>query len=159
MSATHSRLIAAASLICSARKRCGRNISSMMPVGGSWKRMNLFSLLVGRLKEERVRDGSAGREKAAHHWLSAIDVVDAIVQDPTASAKHRLDGARELRQAATGSEANTPASDRDKFVININFGGHKLNKRVDLKPVRTEEELKLIERDEDNEDYERKSDF
>jgi hypothetical protein len=56
-----------------------------------------LQLLIGKLKDDRIRDGTAQREKASLRWNSAIDVVDAIVQDPTASAKHRLDGARELR--------------------------------------------------------------
>jgi hypothetical protein len=122
-----------------------------------------LQLLVGRLKEERVREGTAGREKAAHRWISAIDVVDAIVQDPTASAKHRLDGARELRQAATNSDANTPANDRDRISIRINFGPVKLHREMDLKPVKPEHDeedkpMKLIEpkRDEEDDDYERR---
>ena len=77
----------------------------------------------------------------------------------------RLDGARELRQAAAGSEANTPASDKERFTINISFGKtHSIHKTVDLKPIapeRDEEDkpTKLIEpkRDDEEQDdeYER----
>jgi hypothetical protein len=64
-----------------------------------------------------------------------------------------LDGARELRQAAAG-EVITPASDKERFVINISFGkGHTINKTVDLKPIKSEREIEP-ERDEEEEPYE-----
>jgi hypothetical protein len=70
-------------------------------------------------------------------------VVNAIVQDPTASAKHRLDGARELRACAGGEAENKP-NERERYIINISFGKHKINKTVDLKPIKIEDD-ELIE--------------
>jgi hypothetical protein len=97
-----------------------------------------LQLLVGRLREERLRNGSAQREKSALRWNSAIDVVDAIVQDPTASAKHRLDGARELRACAVGTAEDKPDA-RSRFQITINFGSHRLERNVELTPVKHDE--------------------
>jgi hypothetical protein len=89
---------------------------------------------VGTEKQRRIVSGDCAREKAAHLFVKAVDVVGDIVQDPTASAKHRLDGARELRTAAQGgAETNTQSGDR--VIINLNFGTHKLTKDVVLKPV------------------------
>jgi hypothetical protein len=86
-------------------------------------------------KERRIVSGDCAREKAAHLFVKAVDVVGEIVQNPTNSPRHRLDGARELRQASTGSEANKP-NEREKFIININFGrGNAIQKTVELKPI------------------------
>jgi hypothetical protein len=106
-----------------------------------WRQLELIEplqLLVGRVKEERIRDGTAQREKASLHWLSAVDVIHGIIQDPATPARSRIDGARELRACAGagGAEANTPANER--FIINISFGTHKVTKDVELKPVARE---------------------
>jgi hypothetical protein len=108
----------------------------------SWRELEMvepLQLLIGRIKEERIRDGTAQREKAALRWNSAIDVIDRIVQDETAPSRARLDGAKELRACAAGTEANTPASDKERFTITLVFGkAHTVNKVVDLKPIKSE---------------------
>jgi hypothetical protein len=101
-------------------------------------------LLIGRIKEERIRSGEAQREKASLRWNSAIDVVDAIVQDPTASAKHRLDGARELRACAVGTAEDKP-DERSRFTITINFGTAKVHREIELTPVKHDENDDLPE--------------
>ena len=55
-----------------------------------WRQLETNEALqqrVGAEKERRIVSGETGREKAAHHWVTAVDVVSAIVQDHTASAK------------------------------------------------------------------------
>jgi hypothetical protein len=98
-----------------------------------------LQLLIGQLREKRIRSGEAQREKASLRWASAIDIVHAIVQDPTASAKHRLDGARELRACAGAGAEDKLVDGRDRIVITLNFGTHKVIKDVELKPLRAEE--------------------
>jgi hypothetical protein len=106
-----------------------------------------LQLLVGKLKDERIRDGTAQREKGLLRWNAAIDVVHGIVQDPTAPSRARLDGARELRACAgAGAETNTPVG--EKYVINISFASHKVHKVVDVKPIAREP--LTIEPDEDD---------
>jgi hypothetical protein len=120
-----------------------------------------LQLAIAAAKERRIHDGSAAREKAAHLFLAAPDVLSAIMTDATASPRHRVDACRELRATAqVGSEANTPASEKERFTITLNFGkGHTINKTVDLKPIAPERDeenkpMKLIERDEEDDDYE-----
>jgi hypothetical protein len=75
---------------------------------------------VERQKERRIRSGEAAREKAQHLFLTAPNVLSNILNDSTASPRHRIEAARELRQtAAIGSEAATPAAER--FVIRIDL--------------------------------------
>jgi hypothetical protein len=97
-----------------------------------------LQLLIGRIKEERIRDGTAQREKASLRWNSAIDVIDSIVRDPTTPVRARIDGARELRACSTGTEDNKPDA-RERFTIHINFGSYKLHRDAELKPIRAEE--------------------
>jgi hypothetical protein len=94
-----------------------------------------LQLLIGKIKEERVRSGEAQREKAAIHWLAAVDTVHAIVQDPTAPSRARLDGARELRACAVGTADDKP-DERSRFTININFGTAKIHREIELTPVK-----------------------
>jgi hypothetical protein len=78
---------------------------------------------VGATKERRIRSGQAAQEKAAYFFVSCPDVLDGIVNDAGAPARSRIEAIRELRQVATaGSGANTPAEDRERFTIRINFG-------------------------------------
>jgi hypothetical protein len=115
---------------------------------------------VGAQKERRIRSGEAAREKAAALFVEAPAVLGDIIKDNTASPRHRVDAIRELRACTgIGAEANTPANDRERFVININFGkGNVIHKEIELKPVepkRDEEDLKTIgqpERERDKED-------
>jgi hypothetical protein len=111
-----------------------------------------LQLLVGRLMEERVRNGTAQREKASLRWNSAIDVIDSIVQDPTAPSRARLDGARELRACASGEPENKPDA-REKYIININFGSNKVHKEIELTPHPPEPNDLTIEPERDDDEY------
>ena len=70
------------------------------------------------------------------------------------SARHRVDAIRELRACASGAE-DTTKTDKERFVISINFGSHKLHKEIELKPVKPEQESLAIEskHEEENGEY------
>src|SRR6516164_10568739 len=92
---------------------------------------------VGTVKERRIRSGQAAQEKAAHLFVSCPDVLGGIVNDTGAPARSRIEAIRELRQVATaGSGANTPADDRERFTIRINFGTQKVHREIELKPTK-----------------------
>jgi len=82
---------------------------------------------VARLRESRIRSGETARERAQFLFLGAPTVLGNILNDSTASPRHRIEAARELRQtAAIGSEAATPAAS-ERFIIRIDLtaGGNK----------------------------------
>jgi hypothetical protein len=112
---------------------------------------------VGAQKEKRIRNGEVAREKAAHLFVEAPTVLGDILRDPTNSPRHRVDAIRELRACAGVGAEDKPADERERFVININFGkGNAIHKTVELKPLepkRDEEDkpLKLIEPMKDDE--------
>ena len=109
---------------------------------------------VGAQKEKRVRSGEAAREKAAHLFLAAPDVLSTIMTDATASPRHRVDACRELRATAQVGSENKPADERERFVINISFGKQTLHRDIELKPIASEREPLAIESEHEEENGE-----
>jgi hypothetical protein len=109
---------------------------------------------VGAQKERRIRSGEAAREKAAALFVEAPAVLGDIIKDNTASPRHRVDAIRELRACASGAEDTTKA-DKERFIISINFGSHKLHKEIELKPIKPEQQSLAIEskHEEENGEY------
>jgi len=102
---------------------------------------------VERQKERRIRSGEAAREKAQHLFVTAPGVLSDILNDRSASPRHRIEAARELRQtAAAGSEAATQTAERFSIRIDLTAGGNpddvividgptkKVRSDVDLEP-------------------------
>jgi hypothetical protein len=115
---------------------------------------------VGAAKERRIRSGQAAQEKAAHLFVSCPEVLGGIVNDTGAPARSRIEAIRELRQVAiAGPGANTPADDREKFVIRINFGTNKIHKEIELKPIKPEQESLAIAPEHEDGEHEYERDF
>jgi hypothetical protein len=99
-----------------------------------------LQLALERARERRVRSGEAAREKAQHLFVTAPDVLSNILNDSSASPRHRIEAARELRQtAAVGSEAAKPAAS-DRFIIRIDLtaDGNKDDVILIDRPLRIE---------------------
>jgi hypothetical protein len=92
---------------------------------------------VGAQKEKRIRDGTAAREKAAHLFLAAPDVLSTIMTDATASPRHRVDACRELRATAAVGAENKP-DERERIHISINFGTSKVRVDAPMKTIKPE---------------------
>jgi len=71
-------------------------------------------------RERRIRSGDAARETAQRHFAKAPFVLNEILHDRSISPRHRIEAAKELRQAAGGPE--TVADRGERFVISINLG-------------------------------------
>jgi hypothetical protein len=108
---------------------------------------------VGAQKERRIRSGEAAREKAAHLFVEAPAVLGDIIRDGTASPRHRVDAIRELRACASGAE-DTMKTNKERFIINLNFGSAKVYREIDLKPIKPEQESLTIESKPEEEDGE-----
>jgi hypothetical protein len=81
-----------------------------------------FRLAVDAEHERRIFNGDAARESAAKIFSEAPSVLGTILNDKSASAKHRIDAARELRATAQPG-ADKTGDDADRFHIVINLGG------------------------------------
>jgi hypothetical protein len=93
---------------------------------------------IAAAKTRRIHDGSAARERAQHAFLAAPNILDEIMNDASAPSRSRIESIRELRQIAAVRPTDAQAAERERFVININFGSNKLRKEIDLKPVAPE---------------------
>lgn len=91
--------------------------------------------------ERRQRTGIAAQELAAKIHAKAPTVLGDILNDKSASARHRIESAKELRATAAGNgSAESGAPNADKFIITINMGaGHIETYEKDLKPMKTVE--------------------
>lgn len=72
-------------------------------------------------RERRILDNVAAREAAQKHLVKAPSVLNEILTDESVAPRHRIEAAKELRQAA-GDQADLPQA-TEKVVINIDLGG------------------------------------
>jgi hypothetical protein len=89
----------------------------------TWESLGDNDALVEKIEAEKVRrtrNGDTKRERAQQLVTQAPIVLGTIMNDPSASPRHRVDACKTLDAfAANGPEA-APASDR--FIIQINLG-------------------------------------
>ena len=72
-------------------------------------------------RDRRITSGEATREAAQWHFAKAPDVLGGILMDEQVSPRHRIEAAKELRQAA-GNNPDGTAGPTGKFIINIDLG-------------------------------------
>jgi len=72
-------------------------------------------------RDRRITNGDAAREAAQRHFAKAPDVLGDILKDEQISPRHRIEAAKELRQAA-GNNSDTASAPVGKFIINIDLG-------------------------------------
>ena len=75
-----------------------------------WEKLNDDELVRAIEAESvrRIKDGSSKREKSQQLIVKGPDILDSIMSDPTANARHRMDSCKVLNDlAANGPEAAT----------------------------------------------------
>src|SRR6516165_1040455 len=87
--------------------------------------------------ERRVRNGTAAQESAAKIFADAPEVLGTILRDKSASPRHRIEAARELRATANTGAESTPSAER--FVITINLGEDKFLINKPIAPMTPDE--------------------
>ena len=96
----------------------------------------------------RVRSGQRAREAAQTAFVKSPGVLDSIMSDTKASARHRIEAAKEIRQVAIGGDgAESPASSAERFVITFHLGAdvERIEKTITPKPKQIEGELDASE--------------
>jgi hypothetical protein len=106
-----------------------------------------FRLAVNAECERRTLNGDAAKEAAAKFFVEAPQVLSDILRNEHASAKHRIDAARELRATAnTGAEKTGDTSDRFHIVINLG-ADQKLVFAKQIAPLTPEEAKEGLDAD------------
>jgi hypothetical protein len=72
-------------------------------------------------RDRRIANGDAVREAAQRHLAKAPDVLGGILTDEQVSPRHRIEAAKELRQAA-GNDPDRTSMPTEKFIIHIDLG-------------------------------------
>jgi hypothetical protein len=75
-------------------------------------------------RERRVLSGEGAREAARRFLAKAPTILNDILGDEQISPRHRIEAARELRQAADSGPADRNGPE-EPFVLTINIGGHE----------------------------------
>ena len=89
----------------------------------TWELLGADDELVRAVEEERtrrVRSGATKRELAQAHVIRGPNVLAAIMDDPKANARHRVDSVKALDAIAAPESQAT--NDTERFVIQINMG-------------------------------------
>jgi hypothetical protein len=117
---------------------------------GDWKEITENTMLVRAIRaesERRIRKGEAARESAAKIFAKAPTVLGDILNDKSASPRHRIESARELRQTAIGPGTENTADTGEKFIITINLGAdhveHYEKSIAPMKPLLPTNEVKI----------------
>src|SRR5215813_8213495 len=96
----------------------------------AWVAIGEDDLMVEMVEAEqvrRIRNGAAKREKAQNFVTSAPDVLNGIMSDPKASARHRIDSAKALDDLA-GFAPQRPAAEEDRVIIRIDLSADTKSK-------------------------------
>jgi hypothetical protein len=115
---------------------CARNWEKILPNGvicekwdlspEAWQSMGSNKALVQAVRaehERRIRNGTCAQETAAREFAHAPATLGAILRDPGANARHKIEAHRELRATAVGTGPEGTNSDTsDRFIITINIG-------------------------------------
>jgi hypothetical protein len=84
-------------------------------------------------RERRIFSGEAPREAAQRHLVKAPSVLNSILTDEQIAPRHRIEAAKELRQAAgNGPDAASKAG--EKVIITINLGADTLRFEETIAP-------------------------
>jgi len=89
----------------------------------AWKQLGKDDALIEAIEAEklrRIRSGQAKREKAQSLVVKAPDVLDNIMMDAKANARHKVDAIKTLDALAGGNSPETKQQDR--IIIRIDLG-------------------------------------
>ena len=115
----------------------------------TWASLGNDDALVEAIEAEkirRIRSGAAKREKAQLHIVKAPDILEKIMSDEGANARHRIDSVKALDTLADNGPRATPAADR--FIINIDLGeDYKLTIDKERTPLTPDEARKRLNDD------------
>ena len=103
-------------------------------------------LAVSTESERRTRSGLAAQESAAKLFQEAPEVLGKILKNESASPRHRIEAARELRATAQPG-AERAGDTADKVVVHINLGNDRLLFEKQIAPFTIEQAKENLDAD------------
>jgi hypothetical protein len=88
----------------------------------SWTALASNGPLLNAVRAERDRrifSGECAREAAQRHFAGAPNVLARLLRDEQISPRHRIEAARELRQAAGNGPNDIVPKEKFKIIINL----------------------------------------
>jgi hypothetical protein len=127
-----------------------------------WEQLGSNDALVEKIeaeKQRRIASGATARERAQLLFADAPTVLGGIMNDPSSSARHRIESAKELRVVADNGPQVAPPASTEKFQIIINLGNGEAvtyDKSIPVRPHgvidNVPQELLLTNKREDDSD-------
>jgi hypothetical protein len=102
-----------------------------------WDRLSNNTPLLHAIRtkrERRILNGDAPREAAQRHFAKAPHILNQILTDEQTAPRHRIEAARELRQAAAIPPDAKPG-DGERVTIIINLGDEQICIDKQLAPL------------------------
>jgi hypothetical protein len=99
--------------------------------GDVWELLGNDDALIDAIEAEkarRIRRGDTARERAQLLFADAPTVLGSIMNDPSSSARHRIESAKELRVVADNGPEVAPPASSERFQIVINLGNDEILK-------------------------------
>jgi hypothetical protein len=118
-----------------------------------WRRMGKDDALVEKIEAEkirRIRDGSYKREKAQLHVVKAPDVLESIMSDVNANARHRIQSAEVLDRFAANGPGAAPPADRFQITIILNADRKSSDADADADVIHFDKSISINPNDEPN---------
>ena len=103
-------------------------------------------LAVSAEAERRTHSGLAAQESAAKLFQEAPEVLGKILKNESASPRHRIEAARELRATAQPG-AERAGDTADKVVVHINLGNDRLLFEKQIAPFTIEQAKENLDAD------------
>jgi hypothetical protein len=102
-----------------------------------WERLGNDEKLIEAIELEkvrRIRTGQQKRERAQVLVVQAPDVLGGIMNDASASPRHRVDAIKTLDTFASNGPESAPAADRFQIVINLGSDTLRFDKSITPDP-------------------------
>jgi len=101
-----------------------------------WERAGSDDVLARAIEEtktQRVRSGASKRERAQQHIVKAPDILEKIMSDDSANARHRVDSIKALD--ALADPGPQPVLPVEKFIITIDLSADTKAKGLESNPA------------------------
>ena len=107
----------------------------------TWESLGNDEKLIEAIEKEktrRIRSGATARERAQLLYTEVPTVLGNILNDCSASPRHRIEAGKEIRMVAANGPEAAPAADRFQITINLGADTLRFDKSIAIDPNDTD---------------------